>query len=393
MTKAFFTFLLFVCCLYATCQSTITLGTFTGISSNLFLYTSNSSATYSRSTFVYNKDELTAMPANALIKSITLNQHSGITLNGATVCRLYLKNRNDKLPMGSSTTWGAELAGASLVFEGSVNTLFNNTTGLKNLVFNIGANPGFVYTGENLQLMIEFMHDQSASTSVGFSIYSGSDNQLLYYGNGSLPASTAHILSTFTMKPAIQIAYVSTLPVTLSNLKGNSNGGGNLLSWTTLTEINHAFFEVQRSADGISFTDAALIAAKGNGTSSTPQQYQWQDAGVTTNKFYRLKMIDKNGNAQYSSVIEVAAGKSYQVKAYPDPVTEWLYLEFDANTSNKAEVNIISANGKQVLQQSFGLIKGHNILKINALTWLKGTYYVTASANGQPLFSSIGVLK
>ncbi|HVW62893.1 MAG TPA: T9SS type A sorting domain-containing protein [Puia sp.] len=63
--------------------------------------------------------------------------------------------------------------------------------------------------------------------------------------------------------------YVSTgslipLPLTLTDFSGQTTTGGNLLKWTTASEQNTAWFEIQRHTPGSAFVTIAKIPAAGN---------------------------------------------------------------------------------------------------------------------------------
>ena len=72
----------------------------------------------------------------------------------------------------------------------------------------------------------------------------------------------------------------ATLPITLASFNVTHNDGGLLLTWQTNTESNNAAFIVQSSDDGSHFTDVATIASQApNGNSNTPLNYSYQILG------------------------------------------------------------------------------------------------------------------
>ena len=64
-----------------------------------------------------------------------------------------------------------------------------------------------------------------------------------------------------------------TVPVELLDFSGEIQAGGNLLQWTTATEINNDFFSLYHSTDGVHFE--AIAEIDGRGTSSQTQHYQF----------------------------------------------------------------------------------------------------------------------
>lgn len=82
------------------------------------------------------------------------------------------------------------------------------------------------------------------------------------------------------------------------------------LKWSTETEINLSHFMVERSTDGINFSNAALVFAYGNTTSKS--DYAFADnisklqAGVV---YYRISSIGADGKSQYSDTRVIRAEK------------------------------------------------------------------------------------
>ena len=77
-----------------------------------------------------------------------------------------------------------------------------------------------------------------------------------------------------------------------------------LLQWKTTTEINSDYFMIERSTDGVSFMQVAIVNANDN--SNIVINYQATDylpgSGIN---YYRLKMVDNDGRFQYSNIISV----------------------------------------------------------------------------------------
>jgi hypothetical protein len=96
----------------------------------------------------------------------------------------------------------------------------------------------------------------------------------------------------------------SPLPVELLNFTATAEDEIVHLNWTTASEINNAWFEVERSADAVDFE--SILQQVGAGNSSLIRNYQDLDKqpllGVS---YYRLKQVDFNGDYSYSDIIPV----------------------------------------------------------------------------------------
>ncbi len=109
------------------------------------------------------------------------------------------------------------------------------------------------------------------------------------------------------------------LPVVLTQFTAVAEGTSAVrLTWATASEKNSRHFEVERSADGVSFAQVGTVAAAG--TTATARTYALLDAALPAGArvlYYRLRQVDLDGTAHYSPVrsVAVAAGLSL----YPNP--------------------------------------------------------------------------
>ncbi len=93
------------------------------------------------------------------------------------------------------------------------------------------------------------------------------------------------------------------------------------VKWTTETEVNNNYFEVEKSNNGLSFSKLNKVNAYGNGNSSYQQQYQTVDVQPYNKvSYYRLKQVDKNGNYMYSNTIKVNVNSGIEIVLSPNPV-------------------------------------------------------------------------
>jgi hypothetical protein len=77
----------------------------------------------------------------------------------------------------------------------------------------------------------------------------------------------------------------------------------NLIKWSTITEIENDYFNIERSTNGNIWENIAKVNGAGN--SNITQYYSYEDKNFTgnTNNYYRLKIFDFNGNYEYSNII------------------------------------------------------------------------------------------
>jgi|GEM_PF-1432136 len=141
----------------------------------------------------------------------------------------------------------------------------------------------------------------------------------------------------------------SPLPVELTAFTAFRSHADAQLRWTTASEKNSAYFEVQASADGRTFRPLAQVA--GQGTSTTAHEYQWRDAGLArygaATVYYRLRQVDLGGTFSYSPVRVVAVeAAAASLALYPNPAHRSATL---TGTAAGTPVQVYDALGRLVL--------------------------------------------
>ncbi len=133
------------------------------------------------------------------------------------------------------------------------------------------------------------------------------------------------------------------LPITGLEFTVSLQGNKSSLNWKTLSEINTARFDIERSTNGINFTAIATVNATGNSTTDT--RYQEQDElSATGIYYYRIKIIDIDGQFKYSEIRSVVYRKNANsIVVAPNP------FKGDVNFSNVGKavrVNITDLTGR-----------------------------------------------
>lgn len=177
------------------------------------------------------------------------------------------------------------------------------------------------------------------------------------------------------------------LPVELSSFSAKAYGNNVYLEWTTASEKNNDFFEIERSIDGITFSPVTKITGAVN--SNTPKNYKAIDENpVRGINYYRLKQTDLNGSSTYHQTIfvEVLTGLSLQL--YPNPAQDFITL----NVPNPENLvfEIFDLNGKKykVSSQAQG-----NQLIINTSVLNKGVYILRTRSGGNDISTNKFLVK
>lgn len=149
------------------------------------------------------------------------------------------------------------------------------------------------------------------------------------------------------------------LPVELSYFTAKRNNGSVLLKWRTEQELNNKKFDIERSANGVSFTSIGVI--NGQGTISIPQEYNYTDAAPATGvSFYRLRQEDIDGHFTYSSVKRIDNRMpGIEVNTiYPNPVHGLVNLSITTDKNMLLTAKIYDEAGRQVFSINKDLHSG-----------------------------------
>ena len=115
----------------------------------------------------------------------------------------------------------------------------------------------------------------------------------------------------------------SSFQVSLSSFTAQLNNKKVMLGWVTAVEVNTSHFVIQRSLDGESFDDDAIVFTEGN--SSVHKEYSFADNIASINEgliYYRLKMVDLDAKYRYSDIVVVRLVNDQQqtnILAYSNP--------------------------------------------------------------------------
>lgn len=129
------------------------------------------------------------------------------------------------------------------------------------------------------------------------------------------------------------------------------------LSWQTASELNSERFDLERAGAAGSFTQIASL--KGQGTTSTPTYYQYQDATAfdqTDILYYRLKQTDHDGQYTYSNTIAVSLHEDNQgLSLSPNPANNFIALQglsTDAVIRDMLGTELLKVNGNGIVDIS-----------------------------------------
>ena len=172
------------------------------------------------------------------------------------------------------------------------------------------------------------------------------------------------------------------LPVELLYFKGAVVGADNQLDWATATEKNSAFFAVERSTNGQTFSEVARVNASNNTT--TEVKYNTTDKAAPSKAYYRLRMVDRDGQFKFSNTVylEHKRGALAINNVYPIPTESGVTVEYEAEQTGKVTFAVYDAIGRLVFVDSFDAFKGAQTYQLDLTAYPTGVYLLQLDQAG-----------
>lgn len=266
-----------------------------------------------------------------------------------------------------STRVGREWRVTNKGAVGAVNLSWD-TTGLNN------QQGGAVV--KNYALMIDNDGDGNFSTgTVQFFLATSAAGKKINFDGVTLNNNVVFTILTNTLNAALPAIW---LGFTAEAVNGNA-----LLKWKTSDEINVDRYIVEHSFNGVSYSAIGSVTANNN---SGVNNYSLTDNSLAAGvHYYRIRRVDKDGKTELSSVQSIrisVSGSNVQVR--PNPVTgSTLVLAVSVQQSTKTTVQLMSVDGKILLQQKVNFNTGNNLVNLDVSYMPSGVYMVQLQLNNE----------
>lgn len=121
-----------------------------------------------------------------------------------------------------------------------------------------------------------------------------------------------------------------------------------VINWITASEQDNAYFIVQSSRDGSTWSDIGHV--EGNGTTQSRQEYSYEDKTITAGlTYYRLMQVDTDGDREASKIVQVLWKEELGVSLLQNPVQNVLVLTVDADAVLPVRYELVSGSGAVVI--------------------------------------------
>lgn len=306
-------------------------------------------------------DIVAAVNANGQnLGTVTVNVYTTTTIRTDALGQPYL-NRNYRV---TSSTLPASPVGVRLYFT---------DTEIADLI----AHP----SGGGTLADYNVTHVAGAACATAFA---GTGSLITQSNSADLAGNTSYLEFT---TPGFSAFYVNkgplALPLQLISFTGKALENSNLIEWETANEKNVANHIVERSADGIQWTE--IGRKTGHADSDQRLKYQLEDLTPMVKSYYRLRSVDYDGQESVSKTILLTRRNDQFgiTNLLPNPAFERVMVQFAVKEEGNVIVRITDINGRIVAEQSYEAIEGLNEAPVYLSQLQAGVYNVSITSGSE----------
>lgn len=175
------------------------------------------------------------------------------------------------------------------------------------------------------------------------------------------------------------------LPITLHAFTVDKADKSNAIHWQVNCLSTSVTFELQRSATLQNFT-AIYSSTETKARCAAPFNFK-DDSPQPGSNYYRLKIVDVDGNISYSkislSVNEFS--RTSVLKITPNIVSSSAELHYTSQKATAIELHIFDLQGRSISKLSMRVIAGDNKIPVQTSALSKGQYHAMIFDNGEKM--------
>ena len=216
---------------------------------------------------------------------------------------------------------------------------------------------GYVYRGQNVpELYGKYIYGDYVSARVWSLDYDGINptiNTQISTAAGSITSfgvDENNELYLVSFNGKIYRFIPTVVPVELISFNATVIDGKVRLDWYTSTETNNEGFKIEKSRDGVNYSEIFFVG--GNGTSTNRNVYSYLDESVSSGVYYyRLKQIDFDGSFEYLNVVAVDLGAPELFlleQNYPNPFNPKTVIAFQIPAEGFVTLKLFDVLGNEI---------------------------------------------
>jgi hypothetical protein len=212
------------------------------------------------------------------------------------------------------------------------------------------------------------------------------DTSILYDSGDNIHMNAAGHDILFQRVVAANV-FMATLPATFLQFNTLYKNNTNIISWLTAQESNIAYYEIQRSSDGIAFAKIGTVSAS---NSAGNNEYHYTDAQVLKGiTYYKILIVDKDGKKHASPVMSVYinAGKLSIVKAFARSASQ-VVVELQNNEPQAVQLELLNNMGMVISRENRKIEAGSSSIYLGTPLLSNGVYHIRINGAQVSLVSS-----
>jgi hypothetical protein len=180
------------------------------------------------------------------------------------------------------------------------------------------------------------------------------------------------------------------LKVSMISFNGKIINHYSKLSWTAIEEVSNVSYRIEKSYDGEHFETAGSVTGNGGGNNIN-NTYEWFDPELMNGRrWYRILMIDPDGNKKYSNVIELSDIQStFVLGSVVNPFSRELKFDLSTPEDIYIKVELVDMSGNIVKQRNYLVYKGQNTMTLPGTGDLATGTYVLSIRYKDKLFNRV----
>lgn len=178
------------------------------------------------------------------------------------------------------------------------------------------------------------------------------------------------------------------LPVELLSFNAKCLNNDISINWTTASELNNSYFDLEKSTDGNDFS--LLKRITGSGTVNSLSHYEYIDRSAEKTKlFYRLKQTDFNGDNENLKTISInKCGNNDAEIVSAIQAGSTLKVIASVSYNDNYNITIIDNSGKLINKSFLNFKEGVNEISLNSYL-AKGLYLININNGSESLISKV----
>lgn len=251
--------------------------------------------------------ELSTTSGNGFTTPLTLTQTSGIV--SLTTIYVRLKSNATGSPSGNIINSSSSATTQNISVSGTLTSISVGGTVISNQNVNSGDSPNDISLTGNNGSVVKWISspDNLFTTTTDILV---TNTTLLSNDMGPITSTTyyrAIVKNGVCIQDNssyVKMTVLIVLPIELLYFKVNKFEGYNHLTWSTSSEHNNYYFNIEKTQDGVTYHN--MISINGAGNTNNQSYYEYDDYDVNNDiNYYRLKQTDFDGVFKYHDIISV----------------------------------------------------------------------------------------